>query len=583
MSKLEHEAKAYSEEIDHSLQTAIGKITHGISPAALMLAFFDWYSHLMLHPAKQFELLDLSQKNFWHTLRQLIGHIQGDATGEFCTLSTPQDKRFTNKAWQPFPFSFYYESFLLMQQWWHTAATDVRGVSKHHQDVVDFTLRQLLDILSPANLPFTNPEVIQATIEQQGQNFIRGLQNLADDVRRYQLNEPPAGAEQFAVGKDVAITPGKVIYRNHLIELIQYEPMTTNVYAEPVLITPAWIMKYYILDLSPKHSLVKYLVKHGHTVFMISWRNPKKQDRHLTMQDYLELGVMSAIDCIRAIIPKRKVHLVGYCLGGTLSAIATAYMARENDTRLASMTLFAAQTDFTEPGELGLFIDESQIAFLENIMAEKGYLDTHQMAGAFQLLRSNDLVWSKLIHDYLLGSRKPLTDLMAWNADATRLPYKMHSEYLRQLFLNNALAEGKYLVKNAPIALTDITIPIFVVATERDHVSPWHSVFKINLLTTSDVTFALTSGGHNVGIVSMPVKKTKRYYRISTLNESSRYIDPDTWYTETKPKSGSWWPAFEKWLASHSSKMKVAPPLMGNKKAKLPPLEDAPGKYVLQK
>lgn len=579
----EHEAtQSYSKALDRSLQTAVGKLTGGISPSALMLAFFDWYFHLLIHPAKQLELSDLFQKYYWDFVRQYFGHIAGDPTGEYAAISIPHDKRFIDKSWQQFPYSFIYESFLMLQNWWHCATTDVRGVSRHHEEVVDFVLRQILDMLSPSNSPLTNPEVQKAAVEQQGENFIRGFENYIDDVRRYQMNEPPVGSENYAIGKNIAITPGKVIYQNHLIELIQYSPMTNKVYAEPILITPAWIMKYYILDLTPKHSLVKYLVKHGHTVFMISWKNPKKKDRDLGMDDYLNLGIMSAIDVVSAVVPKQKIHLVGYCLGGTLAAIATATMARDNDNRLVSMTLFAAQTDFTEPGELGLFIDESQIAFLENIMIEKGYLDTHQMSGAFQLLRSNDLIWSRIIHDYLLGLRKPLTDLMAWNADATRLPYKMHSEYLRNLFLNNALAEGKYNVKDKFIALTDISVPIFVVATERDHVSPWKSVFKINLLTPGDVTFTLTSGGHNVGIVSLPVKKTKRHYRISTLKETDRYIDAESWFYHTKPTGGSWWPAFEKWLAEHSGK-KVPLPEMGSEKAGYIPIADAPGTYVSQK
>lgn len=382
------------------------------------------------------------------------------------------------------------------------------------------------------------------------------------------------------IGREVAATPGKVIYRNDVMELIQYSPATQEVYAEPILITPAWIMKYYILDLAPKHSLVNYLVKKGHTVFIISWKNPQKEDAHLSMEDYLNLGIIAAIDIISSIAAHKKIHLVGYCLGGTLAAIAAATMARNNDNRLRSLTIFAAQTDFTEPGELGLFIDASQITFLEYLMKEKGYLDAHQMSGAFQLLRSNDLIWSRIIHDYLLGKRKPLTDLMAWNADTTRLPYKMHSEYLRSLFLNNELATNKYLINGAPISLNDVRIPIFVVATERDHVSPWHSVFKINMLTSSTVTFLLTSGGHNVGIVSLPSKTTKRHYRISTFKENDRYIDAETWYQHTKTTGGSWWPEWEKWVAEHSSE-KIDPPSMGIKNKK--PLADAPGSYVLQK
>jgi len=578
----EHIPKS-SEKIDHTLQTAIGKMSGGVSPSAFMLAFTDWYSHLTMHPAKQLELINLFQEGYWHLVKQYIGHLSNDSTGEYSIIPTPADKRFTGKNWQQFPYSFIYESFLLAQNWWHAAATNVQGVSCHHQEVVDFTLRQILDMMSPSNFPITNPEIQQIASEMKGENYIQGFKNLLDDINRFQNNEPPPGSENFIIGKNVAATAGKIIYRNQLIELIQYSPTTTTVYAQPILISPAWIMKYYILDLTPKHSLVKYLVRKGHTVFMISWKNPTKKDWDLSMQDYLDLGIMSALDVISALIPHQKIHLVGYCLGGTLAAIAAASMSRDNDHRLATMTLFAAQTDFTEPGELGLFIDESQIAFLENIMLEKGYLDTHLMSGAFQLLRSNDLIWSRLIHDYLLGTRKPLTDLMAWNADATRLPYKMHSQYLRNLFLHNQLAEGHYLVKGKPIALTDIRLPIFIVATERDHVSPWESVFKINLLTTADVTFTLTSGGHNVGIVSMPSKKTKRYYRISTLKETDRYIDPKSWYEHTKSVNGSWWPAFEKWLAINSSKTKVDPPKMESKAAGIKPLGDAPGTYVLQK
>lgn len=576
------EEKKFAATLDSSLQTAVSKITGGISPASFMLAFIDWYSHLLIHPSKQLELINLYQKGIGFLVYQSLMQCTGQKCEGLSAIGIPEDKRFSGLGWQQFPYNTIYQSFLIMQNWWHVAATDVRGVSERHEYVVDFMLRQMLDMMSPTNSMLTNPEVKEAALEQNGENFIHGYENFMDDAHRYLLDEPPAGAEKFVLGENIAITPGKVIYRNRLIELIQYTPTTETVYAEPVLITPAWIMKYYILDLTPKHSLVKYLVKKGHTVFMISWKNPDQKDRDLGMDDYLNLGILDALNVINAVVPNQKVHLAGYCLGGTLSAIATATLLGNNDTRLASMTLLAAQTDFTEPGELGLFIDESQIAFLENLMAQKGYLDTHQMAGAFQLLRSNDLVWSRMVHDYLLGSRKPLTDLMAWNADATRMPYKMHSEYLRKLFLHNQLVEGKYTVNGKPIALSDINIPIFVVATERDHVSPWHSVFKINLYTPGNVTFTLTSGGHNVGIVSLPSKKTKRHYRISTLKENARYMDANTWYNTTKSVAGSWWPAWEKWLAEHSGEQ-VAPPSMGNAEAGFSPLEDAPGTYVLQK
>lgn len=574
--------KRYQPSIDKTLQIALGKLTKGMSPAALYLAFFDWYIHFLLTPTKQQSLWLSLQENYLHLFKLHCQHIVKNKHDkeEEKFESILQDKRFASPSWQRFPFKQLYESFLIFQNSWLDNTKHIRGVSKHHDDVVNFIFRQILDMLSPSNYAFLNPDVIQTSIDQKGENVINGFENFLDDIKRYQMDLPPPGAENFVVGENVAITSGKVIYRNRLIELIQYKPKTDEVYAEPVLITPAWIMKYYILDLTPKHSLVKYLVKRGHTVFMISWKNPTKEDRNLSMESYLDLGIISALNIITKLIPNQKIHLVGYCLGGTLAAIAAAMLARDNDDRLASLTLFAAQTDFTEPGELGLFIDESQITFLESMMSEKGYLDTHQLAGAFQLLRSNDLVWSRLIQDYLLGRRKPLTDLMAWNADATRLPYKMHSEYLRQLFLDNQLAEGKYQVKEKPIALTDINVPIFVVATERDHVSPWRSVFKINILTSCDVTFVLTSGGHNVGIVSIPVKKTKRRYRLSTLKEADRYIDADNWFKSIKPSGGSWWPAWEQWLANESS-TKVAPPSMGNNE--FTPIMDAPGSYVLQK
>ena len=287
------------------------------------------------------------------------------------------------------------------------------GVAKHHEDMVAFLARQALDAVSPKNFPLTNPEVIGQTLKQSGMNFVRGTLNFREDWHRLAAGEKPVGAEAFQVGRDVAITPGKVIFRTRLIELIQYVPATTEVRAEPVLIVPAWIMKYYILDLSPQNSLVRYLVEQGYTVFMISWKNPASEDGGLGIEDYRRLGVMAALDAISAIIPESGIHAAGYCLGGTLLAVAAAAIARDGDWRLKSITLFAAQTDFTEAGELTLFIDEGQVRFLEDMMAEKNYLDGKQMSGVFQLLRSNDLVWSAAVHEYLMGERQPMIELMA--------------------------------------------------------------------------------------------------------------------------------------------------------------------------
>jgi polyhydroxyalkanoate synthase len=474
------------------------------------------------------------------------------------------------------------QSFLLAQQWWANATTGVPALSERRKDIMNFVVRQFLDVMSPSNSLVTNPEVLDATVRERGQNLLRGYENWKDDWRRLVAGREAAGMDRFRPGRDVAITPGKVVFRNHLMELIQYTPSTSQVYAEPVLIVPAWIMKYYILDLSPHNSLVKFLVDKGHTVFMISWRNPTGDDRDLGMDDYRRLGIMAALDVIGAIQPKRRVHSVGYCLGGTLLAIATAAMARNGDRRLKTMTLLAAQTDFSEAGELMLFITEEQVSFLEAMMWDRGVLDTQQMAGAFQLLRSNDLIWSRIVRDYMLGKRRPPNDLMAWNADQTRMPYRMHSEYLRSLLLNNELATGRYYVDEKPIAINDIRIPIFSVASVTDHVAPWKSVYRINLLANSqEVTFLLTTGGHNAGIVSEPGHRG-RSFKIATRRGGREYVDPETWQEQTPSVRGSWWPTWQNWLAEHSGNPTELPGL-GAAEAGYPPLDDAPGTYVFQR
>jgi len=311
---------------------------------------------------------------------------------------------------------------------------------------------------------------------------------------------------------------------------------------------------------------------------MISWKNPGPEDRDLSMEDYRTLGVMSALDAVSAIVPERKVHGVGYCLGGTLLAIAAATMARDGDERLRSVSFFAAQADFTEAGELTLFINESQLSFLEDMMWEQGFLDTKQMAGAFQMLRSNDLVWSRMVRDYVMGERAPMTDLMAWNADATRMPYRMHTEYLRRLFLDNDLAEGRYQAAGRKVGLNDIRVPLFAVGTEADHVAPWRSVYKFHLLTDAEVTFVLTNGGHNAGIVSEPGHPHRRY-RVATRRSNNHYVDPEVWLAETPATNGSWWPEWARWLDEHSGAA-VAPPAIGVPKSGYAPVCDAPGTYV---
>jgi polyhydroxyalkanoate synthase len=338
-------------------------------------------------------------------------------------------------------------------------------------------------------------------------------------------------------------------------------------------------MKYYILDLSPANSLVRHLVGKGHTVFMISWKNPDERERDFGMDDYLRRGIMAAVDAAAAIAPKRRIHAVGYCLGGTLLAIAASAMARAADARIATITLLAAEVDFKEPGELSLFIDESEVTYLEDIMWDQGYLDGKQLSGAFELLNSKDLVWSRMVRDYLMGKRRSVSDLMAWNADATRLPYRMHAEYLRRLYLGNELAEGRYRVEGRPVALADIRAPLFAVATLRDHVAPWRSVYRIHLLTDTEVTFLLTSGGHNAGIVSEP-GHPGRTYQVARTRVGEKYLDPETWAATVPRREGSWWPEWQKWLAAHSGRRGRPPPL-GRAGSPYAAIGEAPGTYVL--
>jgi polyhydroxyalkanoate synthase len=565
------------EAIDRWLHAQLGRLTTGVSPAALLLAYTDWLAHLALSPAKQTELLHKAWRK-WQRLALYLPHA-AEPGAPCCIEPLPQDRRFDDPAWATWPYNVMSQAFLLQQQWWHNATTGVRGVSRHHEEVVTFVARQLLDIVSPANFVATNPVVAQRTATAFGSNLLRGALNWWDDWERQQAGRPPAGTEAFRVGENLAVTPGAVVMRNGLAELIQYQPSTARVHPEPVLIVPAWIMKYHVLDLQPQDSLIKHLVDQGHTVFCLSWKNPTEADRERGMADYLSLGLFAALEAVGAICPKRRVHAVGYCLGGTLLAIGAAAMARDNDTRLASLSLMAAQTDFSEPGEIGLFIDDSEVSFLEDAMQDRGYLAANQMAGAFQLLRSNDLIWSRAVHDYLMGERSVLSDLMAWNADSTRMPARMHAEYLRGLFLRNDLARARFRVGGRPVALGDLALPIFCLGTETDHVAPWRSVYKLHLLTDAELSFVLTNGGHNAGVVSPP-GRPGRHYRLRTREAGGKYIDPERYLAEAEQHEGSWWAAWTAWLAARSGRP-VKPPPLGAPQRGFAPLGAAPGQYVL--
>jgi polyhydroxyalkanoate synthase len=555
------------EDFDRILHAWQSRFTGGRSPSTVKLAFMDWAAHAANAP---FTMAGVGRSAFTQWQR-LASAMLG---GENIIAAKPGDHRFSNPAWQRRPYNMLVQSVLLGEEWWDKVVQTPRGVSPSNTKMVAFTMRQFLDLVSPSNVPWLNPEVIDATRASGGRNLVNGFENLLHD-----RTAPPAGAPStgFKVGENLAATPGKIVFRNALMELIQYSPITEKVGAEPVLIVPAWIMKYYILDLSANNSMIGWLVAQGRTVFCISWRNPGADMRDTSLDDYRTQGVMAAIDAVQAICGKAKIHATGYCLGGTLLSIAAAAMARDDDDRLASLSLFAAQTDFTEAGELQLFITEDQLSFLNDIMQTQGYLDSAQMGGAFQMLQSNDLLWSHAIRNYLLGEKDAPFDLMAWDADGTRLPARMHIEYLRHMFLNNDLAEGRFEAGGRPLVLSDIKLPIFLVGTENDHIAPWRSVFKLHFLNEADITFVLTSGGHNAGIVSEP-GHAHRHFRINARKAGAHTRGPDEWQRETAPQDGSWWVEWNAWLGTHSTK-NIVPPSMGGR---VPILGDAPGTYVLE-
>ncbi len=573
--------------MDLPVKLALARLANGISPASLALAYSDWFTHLIVSPSKQADLAASALRKglLW---QQYLAHAVrcdcvGPCTCARCVEPLPQDKRFSPKDWDAPPFNAISQGFLLQEQWWAEAMTGVRGVSKHHEEVAEFTTRQWLDTWAPSNFIATNPQVLMQTAATGGMNLVNGVANWWRDAIAVLGDGKPRGVDRFLPGQGVALTPGQVVFRNRLIELIQYEPATPTVHAEPLLIVPSWIMKYYVLDLTPDDSMIRYLVGQGHTVFVISWANPGSEGRDLGLEDYLRLGVFAAVKAVQARRPDAGIHAVGYCLGGTLLSIAAAVLGAGRENPLKTVTLLAAETDFEDPGELGLFIDESQIAFLEDVMAERGYLDGRRMAGAFALINSKDLVWSKLVHEYLMGAQTPMTALRAWNADATRLPARMHSEYLRGLYLNNDLAEGRFKIGGRAVSLGDIRVPLFVVATERDHVSPWESVYKIQRLTHATITFLLTSGGHNVGIVNPPAgpqAHPQASYRVASHPAHHAPADPQAWREGAPQFRGSWWPCWQQWLVGHSAGSIDASAVAAVAQEGLP--VPAPGTYVHQ-
>ncbi|MGX0876879.1 polyhydroxyalkanoate synthase [Roseovarius sp. MBR-154] len=564
--------------LDRSAMASLARFTGGLSPHAMIDAWSDWAMHLARAPGRQLELVERAQANGTKLGQYALGCMAGTRPDKPFSPGR-YDTRWTHPGWQKAPFALWQQGFLASQDWWETATSNLRGLRNLNAQRTGFIARQMLDTVSPSNFPLGNPEILERTAATGGRNLIEGAQHYADDARHILAQEHRPVPEAFALGKVLAATPGKVVWRNDLMELIQYAPTTDEVQAEPVLIVPAWIMKYYILDLSPENSMIRWLVGQGYTVFCISWRNPGAEHAELSLEDYRKQGILQALDVINAIVPGQKVHANGYCLGGTLLAIAAAAMARDGDDRLASVTLMAAQVDFAEAGELLLFLDESQVAFLEDLMWSQGYLDRPQMSGAFAAIRAEDLIWSRAVRRYFLGEPDLPTDITVWVNDTTRMPARMHSQYLRGIFLENRLSAGRFAVDGRVIALKDIVGPLFVVATETDHIAPWRSVYKTALFTDCDMQFLLTKGGHNGGILSEP-GHTGRHYRTGHRPAGALYRDPDTWHAAHEPVPGSWWPEWAHWLARHSSGP-VAARIPGAT-ASCPALADAPGSYIHQ-
>ena len=509
-----------------------------------------------------------------------------EATNRVWGLETPQeeeeegrpDKRFSEPDWEQNPFyETLKESYLLASKFLLEEAENTDGEDTDEQRRLKFHLKQFVDAMAPVNYLLTNPAALKKAFETGGVSLAEGARNLLADLQEGRMSMTDANA--FQPGENLAITPGKVVYRNELIELIQYEPTTEQVYETPVMFIPPWINKYYILDLQPKNSFVKYLVDEGYTVFMISWKNPDASMEDTQFEDYMTKGPLAAAEAVRDITGSEKVNPVGYCVGGTLLAIALSWLsAGDDENPFGPPTFMVALHDFSEVGETGVFIDEPQIEFMEQQMLERGYLDNRKMANMFNLLRSNDLIWSNVVNNYLLGQKPPAFDLLYWNSDGTRMARDAHSFYLRNTYLENNLVEpGKVEIKGRPIDLSRIEGDIYAVGAEKDHIVPWASAWEISKLANGTTRFTLANSGHIAGMINPPSKGKGRYW---ATENGGAYDTPSAWREQAKEHEGSWWEDWSKWLEPRSGE-RVDPPEMGSEN--YPPIEDAPGTYVKEK
>jgi polyhydroxyalkanoate synthase subunit PhaC len=527
------------------------------NPAALARAQLSlWQSYLQLWQAAGQQLLG-------HDVPPVIEPERGD-------------RRFRDPAWADNAvFDFIKQSYLLTARWLVETVNQLDGADEKTRQKIDFYTRQFVDAIAPSNFVATNPEVLRATLESGGENLLRGLNNLLDDLGRGRgrLAIKMTDLDAFELGKNIAVTPGKVIFQTELMQLIQYAPTTEQVYQRPLLVIPPWINKYYILDLQPKNSFIRYALDQGFTVFVISWVNPDAEHAGKTFEDYMVQGPLAALDAIAQATGVREANVVGYCLGGTLLAAMLAYLAVKKDRRIKAATFLASLTDFEDPGELGVFIDEEQLAAMEESMARRGYLEGREMATTFNMLRANDLIWSFVINNYLMGKEPFPFDLLYWNADSTRMPYAMHSFYLRKFYQENRLVEpGGISLCGVPIDLREIRIPVYMLSTREDHIAPWASTYAATQLYRGKTTFVLAGSGHIAGIVNPPSAEKYGYWTHPALPP-----DPEDWLAGAEQHPGSWWPHWRDWNAAQSGK-KVAARVPGD--GGLSPIEDAPGSYA---
>ena len=547
-----------------------------IDPLNLGSALMELFARMMSDPMglmeKQVGFLQdymfLCQK----TAQILLGEEQ-EAVAE----PASKDRRFRDEAWEKNTiFDFIKQSYLLSAKFIQKSVSEVEGLSPHDARKIDFYTRQFVDAMSPSNFLMTNPEVLKATIDSNGENLVKGFENLLEDIARGNGNVRISMTDQkaFEVGKNLAITKGKVIYRNDLIELIQYEPTTKEVNKTPLLVMPAWINKFYILDLQPENSCVKWAVDQGHTVFVISWVNPDEKLSHKGFDEYMTEGPLAALEAIEKATGEKEVGVVAYCLGGTLLSITLAWLtAKKQQNRVKSATYLTTMIDFAEAGELSVFIDEEQLKLLEARMSQQGYLEGSEMAMTFNMLRSNDLIWSFVVNNYLLGKDPFPFDLLYWNTDSTRMPAAMHSFYLRNMYQkNNLIKPNGITVGGVPIDLRTITTPSYILATREDHIAPWKSTYVATQTYGGKIRFVLSASGHIAGVINPPVKQKYCYWTNDKLPAS-----PDKWLENAKETAGSWWPDWNNWQMQFAGE-KVPARVVGA--GKLKPIEDAPGSFV---